>query len=357
MATFDVLLPVHDAVEFLAESIDSVVEQTFGDWRLLVLDHGSTDGSRELAESYRERDPRIEVLGFPEAKGLADLLNRGLDRADCRYVLRHDADDICYPGRMQIVHDAFEAMPRCTAIGGQVDVIDRQGAPIGAMNLPVGPRRVAASSFFRNPVAHPASALRLAALNGAGIRYGVDFLGALPPGEGLEVNALAEDYLLFGQLAQLGTCTNLPDKLIKYRWHGGNVGATKYRDQMLVSLAISRFLADSFSVRRSLPRFDPAPFCNFGDALMEIDGSVDFSAEFERMAAILREGLGASEDVEREIAFRRVVSTRRSARLLWRYLRFSRDHAPDSGEKSAVRSWVTRRLSRTGRINVAQIAY
>lgn len=49
MATFDVLLPVKNGIAFLAEALDSIVHQTFKDWRLIVLDHGSTDGSVELA--------------------------------------------------------------------------------------------------------------------------------------------------------------------------------------------------------------------------------------------------------------------------------------------------------------------
>src|SRR5258706_45172 len=88
MATFDVLLPVKDGIAFLAEALDSIVAQTFRDWRLIVLDHGSTDGSAELAAAYAERDVRIIVRAFPAAHGLAGLLNCGLELCDCRYVLR-----------------------------------------------------------------------------------------------------------------------------------------------------------------------------------------------------------------------------------------------------------------------------
>ena len=52
MAKIDILLPVKNGLDFLAESLDSICAQTFKDWRLLVLDHGSTDGSRELAQAY-----------------------------------------------------------------------------------------------------------------------------------------------------------------------------------------------------------------------------------------------------------------------------------------------------------------
>ena len=103
MATFDVLLPVKDGMAFLAEALDSIVAQTWRDWRLIVLDHGSTDGSAELAAGYAMRDPRIIVRAFPNARGLSGLLNCGLELCDCKYVLRQDADDVSLPERMAVL--------------------------------------------------------------------------------------------------------------------------------------------------------------------------------------------------------------------------------------------------------------
>ena len=124
MAKIDVLLPVKNGMDFLAESLDSVQAQTFQDWRLLVLDHGSTDGSLEMAAAYAARDPRIEVHPFPQAAGLSGLLNCGLDIANAEFVMRHDADDVCLPERMAITLAAFAAEPDCVAIGGQAEVMD-----------------------------------------------------------------------------------------------------------------------------------------------------------------------------------------------------------------------------------------
>jgi hypothetical protein len=284
------------------------------------------------------------------------LLNIGLAHADCRYLMRHDADDVCLPQRMAITLAAFAADPSLIAVGGQAAVIDAEGAPLGTMDLPVGARRVAASCFFRNPVAHPAATLAFDAVRRLGIGYGIDFLHALPLERRLLVDGLAEDYYLFGQLALQGRATNVRETLIRYRWHGGNEGATKHRAQMVLSLEISRFLADSFSARHGLPRFDPAPFCHFGDALLDVDGTVDFGAQFDAMAAILRRGFGPSRDLERELAFRRVIATRREGPLLWRYLRFRARHRADTAEYRTVRSWLTRRLRGRASISVVSSA-
>lgn len=352
MAKIDILLPVKDGRDFLAESIDSVIAQTVTDWRLLVLDHGSTDGSREMAEAYSARDPRIEVHAFPQAQGLSGLLNCGLDIADCEYVMRHDADDICLPDRMAVTLAAFEALPDCVAIGGQADVIDRLGQQIGSLDMPVGAARVSAASLFRNPVAHPTAMLRFDALTRLGVRYGADILKVLPAHQSIEVSHLAEDYFLFGQLAVLGRCANVPQQLIRYRSHGNNVSATRFFEQMTLSLRVSRFLTRSFCALHGLPWFDPAPFCNHGGLLLDVDGQMNFDVEFDNMADALRRGFGASPELERELRFRKSISTRNEARLLWRYNRFRSAHVPENDERSAVRSWLMRRIPGKRRISV-----
>ena len=353
MAKIDILLPVKNGLDFLAESIDSVQAQTFRDWRLLVLDHGSTDGSRELAEEYGRRDPRVVVHSFPEAKGLSGLLNCGLEIADCDYVMRHDADDVCLPDRMAIALAAFEAQPDCIAIGGQSDVIDAAGNNIGVMSMPIGTARVGAASLFRNPVSHPTAMLRYAEVQRMGVRYGIDTLKVLPEEQRIEVPSLAEDYFLFGQLAILGKASNVPQKLIRYRWHGNNVSATRFFEQMEVSLTISRSLVRSFCTMHGLPWFDTAPFCNHGGILLDVGGKMNFDAEYEKMAAALRLGFGDSPELERELRYRKAISTRNEAALLWRFHRFRNAHVPETGEWNAVRAWLIRRFPGKRRMQVA----
>ena len=353
MATIDVLLPVKNGIDFLAESLDSVLAQTWTDWRLLVLDHGSTDGSRELAQSYQARDSRVEVHSFPQAQGLAGLLNCGLDICTADFAMRHDADDVCLPERMAITLAAFAAQPDAVAIGGQCDVINGAGAPIGKMRLPVGAARVTAASFFSNPIAHPAATLRMAAVRQQGIRYGIDFLQLLPVEQRLKVDSLAEDYFLFGQLAIQGKCNNVPETLLRYRWHGNNVSALRFNDQMAASLAISRTLVRSFCVMHKLAWFDPAPFCNHGGMLFDVDGRRNFDPELRRMASALRQALGHSGALERELGFRAAIAARDGVKLLWRYFQFQRRNLAETGEWNAVRSWLLRRLPRKSYIKVA----
>lgn len=344
MATVDILLPVKNGERFLAEALDSVAIQTFKDWRLLILDHGSTDGTVELASRYCERDPRFRLHSFPDAHGLSGLLNRGLEICDAKYMMRHDADDVCYPERIQVTLDALRAQPGCIAMGGQSDRIDAAGVCDGEIRMPVGRVRASAASFFRNPFLHSAMIMDFPELMKLGVRYGVDFIKALPPGERIHVNSLAEDYFLFGQLAILGKCNNVPEKIMRYRWHDSNVSVTRFAEQMDISLRVSRYFVRNYCLMHNLPYFDPAPFCNHGGMLFNVEGQSDFSEEFERMAAILRKGYGASPELERELDYRKVASTRNQLLLLWRFAMFRARHAPEIGEWNAVRGWMLRGL-------------
>ena len=359
MATFDVLLPVKDGIAFFAEALDSIVAQTFRDWRLLVLDHGSTDGSVELALAYAARDARIVVHSFPDAAGLAGLLNRGLALSDCRYVLRQDADDVSLPERMAVLAQAFEADAALVVAGSLGNVIDARGATIGQIDMPTGPHGVAAGALLRTPVCHPAAALRLDALerlgrrSGIAVRYGDDFIGALPAVRRLHVPALAEDYFLFGQLALMAPCVNLDRKLIAYRWHGANIGATKHHAQMQVALDISRALAATVALLHGGEACDPAPFCNHGERLFAIDGQTDFSDAFAQLAATLRKMAPAGADLERELAFRHVLARRDRFTMATRWAAFAARHGARPAEWRTVRAWLLRGLQRQPLLRLA----
>ncbi len=341
MAAIDVLLPVRNGLPFLGEAIDSIRSQIFGDWRLLILDHGSSDGSLALSQKYEERDGRIKLFSFPKADGLAGLLNAGLEKCDCKYMLRQDADDISVATRMSVVVDQFHANPGLLAIGGDVFTIDESGRQIGYVHLPTSPAAITAAGFFYNPMWHPTITVNFAPFRRYGAAYGKDILRSIPEVDSLSVNGLVEDYFLFGQLALLGPCANLGVPLIKYRRHGGSVGVSNPKRQIQLALQVSRFLAKSFCDINGLPEFDPGPFCNHADHVFDFLLG-DYTEQFDRMAESLRRGLGRSADLERELAFRWVLATRNSSRMFCRYLKFLLTYGMITNERRTVRNWLLR---------------
>lgn len=341
MAAIDVLMPVKNGGRYLSEAIDSVIGQSLADWRLLVLDHGSTDGSLEMARRYEERDHRVTVVEGPSAQGLSGLLNVGLARADSRYVLRQDADDVSLPSRFEVLRDAFDSDDELVLVGTEATEIDSEGKPGARFHRPATPEAISAAAFFYNPIIHPSCGMRLDYIASRGIRYGSDIIKVLPAAQSLEVTSLAEDYFLFAQLAVTAKCRNLSEPLLKYRRHAGSVSIAKYRDQMACSVEISRFLARSFAALHGVAAFDPAPFCSHGEAVFDA-GAIDYPHAYSVMAAALISGMGESAALTRELAFRKVLSMRSPAPLTLSYARFVAKHGLKRDELRVVRNWLGR---------------
>jgi glycosyltransferase involved in cell wall biosynthesis len=345
VATFDVLLPVRNGLPYLGESIDSIRNQTLSDWRLLVLDHGSSDGSLELAQRYAEKDDRIKVFSFPEADGLGGLLNLGLDKCDCKYVVRQDADDVAYLNRMELATEAFAADPTQMVVAGEAVMIDVDGHRIGYSFRPIGSQRVTAATFFYCSWIHGASTIKFDAFKKAGASYGADILKAVPASESISVKQYAEDYFLFGQLALLGVCNNIRVPLIKFRVHSTSTSQANLERQLNLSYSVSRFLSKSLSRMKNLPDFDPVPFSNHHGIPFR-DDKLDLSEEFRQMSEILTSGLGDSAALRRELAFRRVLADGRPFGRMMRYAGFELTHRDNSLERGVMRGWLRQPVRR-----------
>lgn len=105
--TVSVIMPVHDAAEFVAAAVESVQMQSFQDWELIAVDDGSSDASARILADMAERDRRIVVLcmgGNNHGAGLAR--NAAMDRAQGRYIAFLDADDL-WNSRKLDLHLAF----------------------------------------------------------------------------------------------------------------------------------------------------------------------------------------------------------------------------------------------------------
>lgn len=94
-----IVMSVYNGQQYLRESVESVLDQTFGDFEFIVVNDGSTDGSREILAEYERRDPRVRVID-QENTGLTKALIRGCGEARGRYIARQDADDVSHPKRL-----------------------------------------------------------------------------------------------------------------------------------------------------------------------------------------------------------------------------------------------------------------
>jgi glycosyltransferase involved in cell wall biosynthesis len=111
-----VAMSVYNGERFLAEAIESVLGQTFADLEFLIVDDGSTDGSRAMIEAYAAKDARIRPI-LRENRGLIASLNQMLDEARAPLVARMDADDVCLPERLAQQVAFLDAHPDYGVLG------------------------------------------------------------------------------------------------------------------------------------------------------------------------------------------------------------------------------------------------
>ncbi|HFH8171719.1 TPA: glycosyltransferase family 2 protein, partial [Streptococcus agalactiae] len=111
----------------LRESVDSILNQTFTDFELLIINDGSTDSSMEILNSYS--DSRIRIVTNEVNLRLIKTLNKGIDLATGEYIARMDCDDIADPKRLEIQLQYMEKHPDVAVCGTGVKVIGQNRKP------------------------------------------------------------------------------------------------------------------------------------------------------------------------------------------------------------------------------------
>lgn len=96
-----IIMPCYNAECYIAQSIESVLAQTYQNWELVITDDGSTDKSVEIISKYSKNDDRINVMVSDEHQGIARTRNMSISRAKGRFVAFLDSDDIWYPEKLE----------------------------------------------------------------------------------------------------------------------------------------------------------------------------------------------------------------------------------------------------------------
>lgn len=149
-----VLLPVHNGAGTLARAIHSILEQTYLDWELLVLEDGSTDNSLSIAQSFN--DTRIQVISDGQHLGIVKRLNQGIQLSINQYIGRMDADDVAHPNRLEKQIKFLEANPSIDLVGTAVRVLDNKGQILGHGVFPIFHAQIVAQPWLKTiSVAHP----------------------------------------------------------------------------------------------------------------------------------------------------------------------------------------------------------
>lgn len=207
-----VILPAYNAEAYLAECLDSLLNQTFQDFCILAVNDASIDNTSKILESYAKIDPRLRVYHFTQNQGeptVGKFAKDILNYMNVEYVARMDADDICAPHRFEKQIQYLDNHPEIDILGSNAVIFhhERTDKSPEISDLPLLDKDIKAHfSLARGHMINPSVMWRHSSIKELGLNYAQ--------------TATAPDFHMWIQCALNGkTFANLPEPLLFYRVH------------------------------------------------------------------------------------------------------------------------------------------
>jgi hypothetical protein len=217
-----VVLPVYNGEAFVGDAVRSILSQTSPDLELVIVDDGSTDHTSEILSSFP--DDRIRIQRHRENAGLVRSLNDGIAAARAPFIARIDADDWCFPHRLERQLAYFSAHPDTVLLGSSVELVSATGNEVVTRRVIDDNIRLRWRLFFTNHFIHPTMMFRRELVIDVG-RYDE---AAFP----------AEDYDLWLRMAPHGRLGNIVEPLVRKRQTTASLTTTRRDDQVDLAITI-----------------------------------------------------------------------------------------------------------------------
>lgn len=199
-------MPVYNAERFLNYSISSIIDQTYSNFELIIVNDNSNDNSEKIINSFCKLDKRIHYFSFKKKSGITKCLNFGIRKSKGFYIARMDADDFSYPDRLKVQVEFLKK-------NSSIDLVGSQAKYFGNFNcfsklVPINSDDCKSFIIFKNPLIHSSILIKKKVLK---------FLGNYK-------NYYTEDYYLWSELLFKFKAINLKKNLLKYRTHDHQYG-------------------------------------------------------------------------------------------------------------------------------------
>lgn len=231
-----VLMPVYNCELYIKEAIESVLNQSYSDFELLIIDDASTDKTLSIIKTYV--DSRIQLIEKPLNTGYTNSLNLGLELAKGTYIARMDGDDISMPERFEKQEAFLDANREVVLCGALFNVI---GSDL-VVKLPEHHDEIKLGLLRGNCMAHPSVMIRKQILDEFSIVYDLS-------------KEPAEDFDLWVRLLSFGKLYNLQEVLLNYRVHTTQVSQqraiTQIQSALESRLQMLKYLNCTFDSKES----------------------------------------------------------------------------------------------------------
>lgn len=211
-----VLLPVYNGEKYIRETIESVLNQTYVDFELIIINDCSTDKTEDIILSFE--DSRIKYYTHLVNKKLISTLNEGLEYCKGEYIARIDADDIMHTERLKIQVQYLDKNPDIILLGTYANLIVNNEITNQQIEYYNNHNDLKFAMCFYCPIVHPTIMLRSNLLKEYQISFDTNFTHA-------------EDYALWTRLIHFGRIENLPLALTSYRIHSEQISSVHIDEQ------------------------------------------------------------------------------------------------------------------------------
>ncbi len=238
-ALVSIVLPVYNGEKYLAESLDSILAQTYRNWELVIINDGSTDSTENLILKYQ--DKRIKYFPNDGNKGIIFSLNRGLRESNGIYIARIDADDIALPYRLEKQVRFLSENPDYDLCGSYFQTIDSNGRFLKNVTFPANNRDAQSYLLLHNCFCHSAIMMRTGIAKD--LKYDENF-------------QVCEDYDLWYRISRTGKILNLPEFTTLYRVHDNNMSTRKSEIMFAHVNKINKRILDDLGIEYSKSELD-----------------------------------------------------------------------------------------------------
>ncbi|HGO8339531.1 TPA: glycosyltransferase family 2 protein [Neisseria meningitidis] len=336
-----VLICAYNVEKYFAQSLAAVVNQTWRNLDILIVDDGSTDGTLAIARRFQEQDGRIRILAQPRNSGLIPSLNIGLDELAKsgmgEYIARTDADDIAAPDWIEKIVGEMEKDRSIIAMGAWLEVLseEKDGNRLARHHRhgkiwkkPTRHEDIADFFPFGNPIHNNTMIMRRSVIDG-GLRYNTE-------------RDWAEDYQFWYDVSKLGRLAYYPEALVKYRLHANQVSSKYSVRQHEIAQGIQKTARNDFLQSMGFKtRFDSLEYRQIKAVAYELLEKHLPEEDFERARRFLYQCFkrtdtlpaGAWLDFAADGRMRRLFTVRQYFSILRRLIKNRWQARPDPADK------------------------
>lgn len=230
-----VLICAYNVEKYIDECISSVINQTYKNLEIVIVNDGSTDSTLLHLEKFKEIDRRVNIVNNPSNLGFVSSLNIGVNFCAGQYIARIDSDDIATSFWIEKIIESMENNPNIIAMGAYVEIIvEKETGVIGSQynngdiwKNPLDHYSICEAMLFNNVMHNNTVIMRKKFFFVHNLRFNPDYLHA-------------EDYKFWSDVSQIGEIANYPAPLVLYRLHSNQTSSIHNKAQTTIARKIRR---------------------------------------------------------------------------------------------------------------------